>query len=385
MLEVGRMPGELDFDKVTVLATPLAESRTHFGAWAIMSAPLILGLSLTLNDAVAQAAVSSVWDVITNREVIAVSQTPWQGSPGNVVKEWQALNVPTAVNVQCPPSAGAAEWTYFNEVLLAGDDIASGPFDLAGAQAFCSSNSACAGFTYNSPAKDPAGANVFFKSAIKIANDKTWSSYARNYSPPTANVTNWQFANGMMKQGVAGVCMDSMGQQPTDNAPNWMRMRACDSTLPSQRFTFNASSGQVMSLSTGQCLALSVHWLWDWQAIPSLVGCCSSDASQVFVLSAADGTLKNLVANLCLGSSDRSGPASQLWSKPVAGGGLAVMGTNGALYNQTITVLLSDVGLTGPQKVRDLWAKSDLPGSVTQSLALSVAPHDSAMFLFTAV
>jgi hypothetical protein len=161
-------------------------------------------------------------------------------------------------------------------------------------------------------------------------------------------------------------------------------MRLCDSTLPSQSFTFNVSSGQVVSLSTGQCLSLVVHWLWDWQSIPSLVGCSSSDASQVFALSAADGTLKNVAANLCLGSSDRSGPASQIWSKPVAGGGLAVMATNGALYNQTITVLLSDLGLTGPQKVRDLWAKTDLAGIVTQSLALSVAPHDSAMLLFTA-
>jgi hypothetical protein len=60
MLEVGRMPGELSADGASYLATPFVESRSHFGAWAVASAPLILGLSLSLNDSIAQAAVTQV-------------------------------------------------------------------------------------------------------------------------------------------------------------------------------------------------------------------------------------------------------------------------------------------------------------------------------------
>jgi hypothetical protein len=43
-------------------ALAVTESRTHFGAWCIVSAPLILGLDVTDS-----ARLSSVWDIITVR------------------------------------------------------------------------------------------------------------------------------------------------------------------------------------------------------------------------------------------------------------------------------------------------------------------------------
>jgi alpha-galactosidase len=46
-----------------------SESRSHFGAWAIVSAPLILGLNLSDTP-----TLRSVWDIITNTEAIAVNQ-----------------------------------------------------------------------------------------------------------------------------------------------------------------------------------------------------------------------------------------------------------------------------------------------------------------------
>jgi len=57
------------------------ESRSHFGAWCVVSAPLILGFDLT-----SSAKVDSVWDIITNTEAIAVSQT-WAGHPGRLVSQ----------------------------------------------------------------------------------------------------------------------------------------------------------------------------------------------------------------------------------------------------------------------------------------------------------
>ena len=67
MLEVGR----------TANAT---EDRSHFGAWCVVSAPLILGFDLRDNK-----TMDRVWSVITNVEALAVSQS-WAGHPGRLVK-----------------------------------------------------------------------------------------------------------------------------------------------------------------------------------------------------------------------------------------------------------------------------------------------------------
>lgn len=58
-------------------------NRAHFGAWCVVSAPLILGMDLTKQDAVA-----AVIDVIANEEAIAVNQA-WAGHPGGLV--WSGL------------------------------------------------------------------------------------------------------------------------------------------------------------------------------------------------------------------------------------------------------------------------------------------------------
>lgn len=52
------------------------EDRSHFGAWCIVSAPLVLGLDLRN-----ETELDRVWDVISNTEAIAVNQA-WEGHPG---------------------------------------------------------------------------------------------------------------------------------------------------------------------------------------------------------------------------------------------------------------------------------------------------------------
>lgn len=54
------------------------EARTHFGAWCIVSSPLILSHDMT-DDAVTD----SIWDIITNTEAIAVNQA-WAGDSGGL-------------------------------------------------------------------------------------------------------------------------------------------------------------------------------------------------------------------------------------------------------------------------------------------------------------
>jgi len=76
MLEVGNLP---DYN----------QDRAHFGAWVVISAPLILGFDLT-----DQTKLTQVWDIITNREAISISQT-WAGHPGMLVKSWNPSDSPT--------------------------------------------------------------------------------------------------------------------------------------------------------------------------------------------------------------------------------------------------------------------------------------------------
>lgn len=75
MLEVGcdHGPGGEDDPGLSYV-----EARTHFGAWCIVSSPLILSHDMT-DDAVTD----SIWDIITNTEAIAVNQA-WAGDSGSL-------------------------------------------------------------------------------------------------------------------------------------------------------------------------------------------------------------------------------------------------------------------------------------------------------------
>lgn len=70
MLQVGRF------------TSPLAavESRTHFGAWCIVSSPLILGFDLTNSSVMA-----AVLPYVANPEAVAVNQA-WEGDPGRLLQ-----------------------------------------------------------------------------------------------------------------------------------------------------------------------------------------------------------------------------------------------------------------------------------------------------------
>mmetsp|Transcript_42271 Transcript_42271/g.116922 ORF Transcript_42271/g.116922 Transcript_42271/m.116922 type:complete len:993 (-) Transcript_42271:2191-5169(-) len=71
-LEVGNLPDWMG----------LGWQQAHFGAWCIMSSPLILGFDLRDDELVAK-----LWPFLANKEAIAVSQT-WGGHPGWRLKGW---------------------------------------------------------------------------------------------------------------------------------------------------------------------------------------------------------------------------------------------------------------------------------------------------------
>ena len=63
------------------------EDRLHFGAWCIISSPLMLSFDVTN-----KTLTDSVWPIITNTEVLEVSQT-WAGHPGRLVKSYDPEGV----------------------------------------------------------------------------------------------------------------------------------------------------------------------------------------------------------------------------------------------------------------------------------------------------
>jgi alpha-galactosidase len=54
------------------------EARTNFGAWCIVSSPLILGLNVT-----DEPTIDAVWDIVSNTEAIAVNQE-YAGFSGSI-------------------------------------------------------------------------------------------------------------------------------------------------------------------------------------------------------------------------------------------------------------------------------------------------------------
>lgn len=82
MLEVGCQhgPGGEDDPGLSYV-----EARTHFGAWCVVSSPLIL--SHDTND---DAVTDSIWDIITNTEAIQVNQA-WAGDAGICYNRKQSI------------------------------------------------------------------------------------------------------------------------------------------------------------------------------------------------------------------------------------------------------------------------------------------------------
>ena len=93
MLEVGRVAAPTP-------STFLSWNRAHFGAWCVVSAPLILGLDVTDT-----ATLTPVLDIIGNKMALAVNQQ-WAGHPGMLVEDvvplpQVALNVAVILTYPC--------------------------------------------------------------------------------------------------------------------------------------------------------------------------------------------------------------------------------------------------------------------------------------------
>ena len=91
-----------------------SEARAHFGAWAITSSPLVLGL-----DVRNATVMDGVWDIISNREVIAVNQA-YAGGSGTLVAQADANVTFPFCGSQYPSGCSLAAWQAFSKPLPGG-------------------------------------------------------------------------------------------------------------------------------------------------------------------------------------------------------------------------------------------------------------------------
>ena len=114
MLEVGvsAMPARGGLEYLSY-----AEARTHFAAWCIVSSPLVLSHDMT-ND----TTMDAVWDIISNREALAVNDA-WAGDAGVLIKQSEEMlpfaNCHWGFNQFCNNSA----WMVWKKE-LPGDKVA---------------------------------------------------------------------------------------------------------------------------------------------------------------------------------------------------------------------------------------------------------------------
>ena len=90
-----------------------AELRSHFGAWAVVSSPLIL--SLDLRNA---SLVDRLWPFVANREALAVNAA-WAGAPGAAFAEAGGARVRVPGCPGCDPYLAAA-WQQVAKPLAGG-------------------------------------------------------------------------------------------------------------------------------------------------------------------------------------------------------------------------------------------------------------------------
>jgi len=334
-----------------------AESRSHLSAWALVSAPLALGFDLT-DDAKMDAA----WPIISNEEVLAISQTWISGAKfatGQLLKRWQAKNVPTLeVRGSC---SSDARWCV-------------------------DSNPKCAEWAKDDQCE--ANPNYMLRNCRKSCA-----------TCQAGNFTGWTFSGASGEPGRLSLgtqCVDAAGQLPVGHGgvPNVLHTAPCDATKPSQMFRLN---GTIVTIDGRLCLRVSSTWLWA-QPVVNLAACETPSgtpprADSEWTLH-ANGTLQN-TAKGCVALSADSGPPSTIWAKPLSGGRMALLAINGADLTQMIALDFAELLRDEQQPtfdaaeeavswhVRDVWTKTDL-GKMGK-LTRNVPPHDCVLLVLTPI
>ena len=322
MLEAGRImgkDGKLD----------LPWNRAHFGAWCVVSAPLILGMDITQH-----AAVSAIVDVITNAEAIAVNQA-WAGHPGGLV--WSALGgafgFPAARTCD-PGNAGLKQkgWSFTSLVPAAGAGAGAG----AGAVGSVLAKAPGGGCLRAQGGGARGGAGGL----VVVTCNATDAAQQFDYTATT----------GELKQASGGHCVDVHSGGPV------VWLYGCSTTSPNDKLILINGTLSVTQGTRQLCIGVE-------QSDPAGATVESSLQAWAKPLGGKDG-----VAVLMINPDDTS-HVFDVPLKVLPGPVLAALASGG-----------------GAISVRDIWRRADaspLPAGAT-SITVTVAGHDSAFLRLSA-
>jgi len=116
--------------------------------------------------------------------------------------------------------------------------------------------------------------------------------------------------------------------------------------------------------------------LWSLLAAPLLIGCDMSklDDFTLSLLTNDEVLAVNQDPKGAQAQRVRQEGETEVWARPLADGSRAVGLFNRGLDAATVAVTWADLGLTGKQRVRDLWRQQDV-AEADESYGTEVAPH----------
>jgi hypothetical protein len=265
-----------------------------------------------------------VWPIISNQDALSVNEQ-WAGHPGTLVKAYPASDMDSRMVIQ----AGQSEETDPAPIPGAvGWHIANGKLVAPGSDADPQCLSA-SGFP-----------NGFYCPPTTRAGGVTQCGNL---------IENCSTVQGSWEHGASGLLM--WRQKPSDQ--------------PQCLFT-DAGSPAAKQRQTG--------WV--------KLGQCQSGSSHQTFSFTKEGELRN-DDDVFLKASAL--PGSQLWSKPLLDGKVAILVLNPLYVEQELSVPFDDVPqnpCAGSCTVRDVWQQQDsvVHGS---ALSLKLAPHESAYFVLS--
>jgi len=121
--------------------------------------------------------------------------------------------------------------------------------------------------------------------------------------------------------------------------------------------------------------------LWCMLSAPLLIG-CDMPRMTPFTVSLFSNDEVLAVNQDSLGKQGwraKQDGQTEVWMKPLAGGAVAVAFFNRGDTAAPVSVNWSDLELTGPQNMRDLWRQKDI-GVQESGYSLTVAPHGAELF-----
>ena len=369
MLEVGRVaepaPG-----------TFFSWNRAHFGAWCVVSAPLILGLELT------DAKLGPIMDIITNEEAIAVNQL-WQGHPGRLVESVTAPPTPYSPSGAVVPSSSAGDFQ-----LEGGADMRPSRPDAATSGA---SNIRTGGPGGHATIK--IGTGVVGGGHHIDAVSLTFRYVAGYTPPPGQNKTGPTVTLALLDPDTDAVLkrvasVGNLSAYSYDNFKGYsppIPLSGSGLDVPDSKPVVVAllvdnvdRNLQIPVDDKAAGFNVRVQWQKTGTATETATAAAAANSNAAGVAATATTKRRQLVGSGVFG-------AGQVWCKKQGADSQACLVINQGSQPLKHTLDLTKLDLAGGTKtysVRDIWQRKDAGTVTTGTLSVTVPPYDSAFLLF---